>query len=273
MLIKSLITEFSVFAENYLDTQPHFNRKFTEYQYIENIINVLRSATYWRRYYGPINGRVLNNKHNFYVKSGLYNAFYKFILEKYYTKNKNSKWKYLSIDSTFIQNKFGVNKIGRNKFYKNKRGIKISSIVDSKGIPLSTFIDKGSINDAKLFQPTFMNILIKTNASKYINSNKHKQYFLADKGYDSKQIRTILKTNSYEPIIAQNRRNIKDPNKIKKFSLLKKKIYKKRIIVENYFAWITANPKLMRMYEKTIESYYGLVELANILLVSKRIAA
>ena len=173
----SFIKEFSKFAIKKLNIKDHFNRKYSEEIYVNEIVNVLRSSCYWRRYTGVICGRILNNKHNIYVKNGLYKEFYKRMLDKYLQKNRTSKLKYQSIDSSFIQNKFGTGKIGRNKYYKNKKGIKLSSIVDVNGIPLSIFVDSGNIHDAKLFNPTCANMLIVTNSRKYKNHNRYKQYF------------------------------------------------------------------------------------------------
>ena len=70
-------------------------------------------------------------------------------------------------------------------------------------------------------------------------------------GYDSYRLRNTLKDNYYIPIIAHNKRNTKDKNKIKKLNGLKKIKYKKRIIVGNYFGWIKMYPKMTSMYEKT----------------------
>ena len=44
----------------------------------------------------------------------------------------------LSIDSSFIPNKFGKNKIKRNKFFKNKKCNKISVVSDVKGVSILT---------------------------------------------------------------------------------------------------------------------------------------
>jgi len=48
------------------------------------------------------------------------------------------------------------------------------------------------------------------------NNNRYKQIFMADKGYDSKDILKILKKKGYKPIIPQNLRNIKNPKLIRK---------------------------------------------------------
>ena len=65
----------------------------------------------------------------------------------------------------------------------------------------------------------------------------HKQYFLADKRYDSNKIIKMLNQKGYTPIIPQNKRNIKDKSKLRTLNSQEKKIYKKRIIVENYYSY------------------------------------
>ena len=314
---------------------------------------MLSNNTSWRKYNGVIDGRVLNNKHNYYVKLGVYDELYKINLKKYLKKNKHTD-KYLSIDSTFIQNKYGTEKIGRNFYYKNKHGIKITPLVDSKGIPLKIDITEGNRHDAviapklidklNMYQIDDKKDKIKGNnnkdgrqddkkdnnkdnkkdnkkdnnkdsnndnkkdnkrytlANKGYDSNKNKnikkdnkndikinnkkdkgcdsnnkdnkkddkkdnkRYILADKGYDSNKIRTLIKQKNYTPIIAK--RKYKNKNKsLKKYEI---KIYKKRIIVENFFAWLKMFPKINKIYEKKIKSYNGLLLLAISIIVFKR---
>ena len=69
------------------------------------------------RYNGKINGRILNNQHDKYVRLGVYEKLYETILESY--KKKNTI-KVLSIDSTFISNKNGKEKLGRNVYILQK---------------------------------------------------------------------------------------------------------------------------------------------------------
>jgi putative transposase len=180
---------------------------------------------------------------------------------KYYSKKeKKSDLNELSLDSSFIANKNGIEKIGRNKFYKNKNGIKVTSIVDSKGIPIELLLSKGNKHDAR--------IVPKIISKLKMNKTKIKKYLLADKGYDSKKIREVTLKKKYEPIIPKRRYK----SKVKKKQMGKKlkEIYKKRIIVEKFFSWIKMNPKIDKMYEKTIKSYEGLLKLACSILIYKR---
>ena len=57
-------------------------RKYSEKDYICGIIEVISNNISWRKYIGKINGRVLNNRHNYYVKIGVYDELYKSNLEK-----------------------------------------------------------------------------------------------------------------------------------------------------------------------------------------------
>ena len=103
----------------------------------------------------------------------------------------------LSIDSTFITNKNGVEKIGRNVFYKNKRGRKITAIVDEKGIPTKINLTKGNKHDSRI-APKIISKLS-------INKSKEEKFILADKGYDSNKIRELIKNKGYKLLIVKTK--------------------------------------------------------------------
>jgi hypothetical protein len=63
------------------------NTKHTTKEYICEIIQVLSNNTSWRKHIGKIDGRVLNNKHNYYVKIGVYEKLYELNLNIYLKKN------------------------------------------------------------------------------------------------------------------------------------------------------------------------------------------
>lgn len=247
------------------------NIKYSIRDYFNEIIKFTSNSVYWRRYKGKIDGKTLNNKHNEFIKAGIYKKAYETILYKYISNNGINKMKYQIIDSLFIKNKFCCGNLGRNKYYKNKRGIKVSSIVDSTGIPISLICRKGQIYDSQLFKDTYNSIMIITKTKKYQEINKYKQYFLADKGYDTNNIRKLLKEKGYISIIDHNRRNIKDINKIKKLTKKEKYHYRKRLKVENFFAWLTLYPKMNMIVEKSIESFEGLVYLCSGIILNRRL--
>lgn len=130
-------------------------------------------------------------------------------------------------------------------------------------IPLSIIVLLSNINDSITLKETYEKMNINTNPQKYYKSNRHKQYLLADPMYDSKKNRTYLTEKGLIPIILYNKRNTKDKCKIKKLNSFQKRIYKRRIVVENSYAWFKQFCKIDKVYEKTIESYNGLVLLIS----------
>jgi len=130
--------------------------------------------------------------------------------------------------------------------------------VDNKGVPIEIDIEKGNRNDA----------IIAPKIIEKMEKNKLKnRYVLADKGYDSEKIRELLHKKNYIPIIPKR----KTKQKINKPLTSKyKKIYKKRIIVENTFSWLKMFAKIDKIYEKTIKSYNGLLLLAISIIIFKK---
>jgi len=252
---------YKFILKNYNYNDNYISRKYSEKQYIEEIITVLNRHIYWSHYKGIINYKVLNNKFNEYNNLGIFKSFYNYLLNNYLKKQCKNKLKIVSIDSTFIYNKQCTN-LQRNKYFKNKKGLKISSIVDINGVPLSIFCESGHIHDAKLFDKTINDTIIVN--KKYI------KYFLGDSGYDSNNIRNKLNELSITPIIPQNKRNIKNQNKIIIFTEIENQNYKRRIIVENYFAWIKNKPKILFVFEKNINNYLNFVYLTSSIIMFNR---
>jgi len=219
----------------------------------------------------------LNNKHNEFVKLGVYDEANNVVLNHYFEKYKSLKLKFQSVDSLFVKNKTCIMKsalnknLGRNVFYKGKRGLRISTIVDSMGIPFSFFITHANTHDSKTFDSVFKNIKIDLKSKICNNSNKHKQYFLGDSAYDTTHIRSILKDNYLHPIIDYNNRNTKDITKRRYLTPTEEQLYKKRIKVENFYAILTQYPKMNMIVEKTIESFKGVFLLITCNIICKRI--
>ena len=248
--------------------------KYTQMDFIEGIIDVLNNNTYWVRYKGKVSGSYLNSKHNEYCKLGVYDLMYYIILEIYFKDSKYHKLQNQSIDTTFIRNLYGTELTQRNPQYKSKKGIKVSSIVDSNGVAFSYAISKGAKNDAKIAQKQINNCIINPDTKRVKNNNRYKQNIYADAGYDSKELIEELQKKGYKVTTDVNIRNTKDP--VKKKKLMKRKIKylkcaSKRSIIERSYAWIHKYSKLNRFIEKSIRSYTGLLLLASSIIVSGKI--
>ena len=252
------------------------NVKYSIKDYVIGIIDVIKNNTSWNSYSGNINGNTLRKKHNEWIKLGIYERSYKNSLKKYLKTTKiTEELKYQSIDSTFIEDINGSRYASYNNVYKRRKGesskgIKITSLVTTNGIPISIFINQGHNYDSPLLPNVINKRIIKCNTKKYANHNRYKQYLLADSGYDSKRNHKMLINKGYTPIIIQNRRNIKNSKLIRKLNSKQKKIYKKRTIIENYHSWLKKFLKIKSLNERNISSYKGLLLLSISIIISRR---
>jgi hypothetical protein len=129
---------------------------------------------------------------------------------------KNSKYeklKYQTIDTTFIRNLYGTEILQRNPAYKSKNEIKVSSINDINGVPISYAIGKGATNDAKIGIEQMNNNFIDTDIYQVRNNNKYKQYIYGDSQYHTNDFYKSAEESGYTPITDVNIRNTKDGKK------------------------------------------------------------
>ena len=119
-------------------------------------------------------------------------------MNKYFKKDRSSKLKYLSVDTSFIRNQYSSN-VAFNGFVKKKRLSKLSMIIDFNGIPISALIIAGNHNDQKLFFKNWENTFIEIRSTS--SNNKHKRYLLDDAIYDTNKVRETTKTKNIHPII------------------------------------------------------------------------
>jgi hypothetical protein len=74
-----------------------------------------------------------------------------------------------------------------------------------------------------------------------------------------KEIRLKIKDMNYDPLITQNKRAIKDINKIIVFNDVYNELYKKRLVVERTFNRIKNDRKICLRYESKIKNFIGFV--------------
>jgi len=156
------------------------NVKFTVTDYIKGILYVLYSGLSWNKsIYITVNnktlfGNTLRKKNYDFVKYGIYDDTFKKILKHYLKFNKKNELNTLSIDSTFIQDKvkFDCDYSKHNGCYSHgkhqtSKGIKITSIVTSKGIPISTTLTPGNKHDSGVLVDSVNNIVVKNQEKRY----------------------------------------------------------------------------------------------------------
>lgn len=238
-------------------------RKYKLKEYLIEILYILKTGIAWRDTRSFIKWESIYKTYNKLNFLGIFKLSYIDLLNKYIKRSPNKKLKYILTDTSFIPNKKGKDVIGYSKFYNRKNGTKISIITDSHGIPLNINCYPGNDHDSKILIDQLKN----WSAVKYNNISKNRGLFLADPAYDCKKIRDEIKKMNYDPLICQNKRNIKDKSKIIKFNDHEKIIYKKRLIVEHTFNKLKMNKRLMIRYDSKIESFEGFIYLALVKMI------
>ncbi len=102
------------------------------------------------------------------------------------------------------------NYIYKRRKGESSKGIKVTSVVTSKGIPISVCTNKGSCYDSPLLPNIVNNCVINTNTKKYSKHNRYKQYFLADSGESLVNRTAIRQLNLSISLLQCN----KDRNKV-----------------------------------------------------------
>jgi transposase len=236
-------------------------QKYSLSDYLKEILYVLKTGIAWRDIRSEI---YWNSIYKTYIKLNKFKIFqisYVSLLKKYLKKSPNKKLKFIYTDTTFVPNKKGKDLIGYNKFYNRKKGTKISIITDAKGSAINVKLYDGRKYDSQILLDHLENRnLVQID---HIHSN-HKQIFMADAGYDTKEIRDKLKQLKYTIMIPQNKRNIKNTELLRKFTKKEKELYNKRSIIERTFNKMKYNRRICTRYESKSENFLGFVYMALI---------
>lgn len=240
------------------------NRKHSIEVIITEIFEFLKSGTSYKSHQGKLKKTTLNNYVIFFTKANIYQRFYWHLHKKYATKNLADNLKNQSTDTSFIVNQYGLEAdTARNPFMKNKNCIKISLVVDANGVPFDIKFVKGNRNDGPLLREHINEMTFNTNTKKYINSNRFKQTFMADAGYDCIENVTLLKEKGYHVIIPINKRNTKEEvSQTSKMTEKDKETYKKRTIVENKFSNYKQFRRVAKIYDRCKKNYESFAHLA-----------
>lgn len=161
---------------------------------------------------------------------------------------------------------FRGDKTGHNPTDRSKLGSKRHILTDKNGIPLSTIITSANTHDITIATDTVDSIVIKrqlssSSSSKSKHNQKKKQNLCLDKAYHSKEIEQEIIKRGYIPHIRHRREEKK----------IRQHHPSRRWVVERTNSWHNRFRKLFTRYEKKDENYLGLVQLANSLIVYRRL--
>jgi transposase len=124
-------------------------------------------------------------------------------------------------------------------------GTKIHAVVDGLGYPIEIKLTEGQINDC-------------TQAVEILSRNDSERV-IADKGYDTNEIREYLRFAKREAVIPNfERRLVKYEYDTHE--------YKERHLVENHFRRLKEWRRIATRYEKTLRMFQGMIVIGCVLI-------
>ena len=149
---------------------------------------------------------------------------------------------------------------GSNPTDRSKLGTKRHILTDKDGIPLSAILTSANTHDVTVAIDTVDSMVLKR--SSFQLNDRKKQNLCLDKAYHSKEVEQEIINRGYIPHIRHRREEEK---------LFHRTHPARRWVVERTNSWHNRFRKLFTRYEKKDENYLGLVQLANSLIVYRRI--
>ena len=157
------------------------------------------------------------------------------------------------IDATFVMAKGGGSEIGPTK---RGKGMKIMAIVDRHGLPLSVSTHAANHHEVRLVQLCFDFYMIEAKPENLIG----------DRAYDSDPLDEELRNDGIE-MIAPHRSNRSKPPTQDRRRLSR---YKRRWLVERFFAWIQWQRRILVRWEYHAQNFLGFVQLACLVVLFRR---
>jgi len=128
-------------------------------------------------------------------------------------------------------------------------------ICDRKGLPLKVEVSGGQCHESRYFEVLAERLSIKGCVG---HPRKYPKRYAGDKGYSNERIRSWLDTRRIEGVILVRKHE-------KRRSLLDKRAYKRRNVVERCIGWLKESRRIATRYEKLAVHYLGMVKLGMIL--------
>ena len=165
-----------------INPPPHPRYKYTDKLYIGCIFYITKYSSSWEAFIGPIPGKQIHKRHMEYLKNDIYSKFFNKSLTKYLNATKKAhknNVKYISVDSTITNNKLCKELDKHNPCNKNRKGAKVSAIVDSNGSVLASSIADSSRHDSQFVEENLKQLKENKLLMNAIRRTNYKTIFLA----------------------------------------------------------------------------------------------
>lgn len=167
-------------------------------------------------------------------------------------------WTYQSIDGCQTKAPLGGEAVGANPTDRAKGGVKHHLLTEAGGLPVGLVVTGANVHDVTQVKT----VLDTMPFLPPLPDEEHPQHFCADKGYDSKAVRSVIELLGYEDHI-KSRWQEKEEKKIPGYRA-------RRWVCERTHSWMNRFRRLLVRWEKKVKNYEALLHLACAHIVWKR---
>ena len=140
-------------------------------------------------------------------------------------------------------------KTGKNPTDRGKLGVKRSTLIDGRGVPLAVAVEGANVPDQKLVAETLDAIPIERPEP----TAQEPQNLCLDKGYTGEPVDQEVRLRGYTPHVP---RKVNEPPKPKH-----RRGKARRWKVERTHSWLNRARRLLIRWEKKVANYLGLLHL------------
>jgi len=206
-----------------------------------------------REWFG-VSSSVVHERFQSWREMGIFEKLSRRMVEYYARERGGISWKWQAMDSKHAASPLGGEKTGKNPTDRGKLGAKMNLMVDGRGAPVSVVLTGANRHDKVSAVELIVSFSVKRPAHK-------EQHLLADKAYDSEDVREFASAAGYETHIKANpRRKAGEPPPNDDSP---KRIYPaRRWMVERTISWLVKRRSLRTRWAKKAGNWLALVQLA-----------
>src|SRR5215467_8512500 len=174
-------------------------------------------------------------------------------------------WSMAFLDGSFAPAKKGGEKVGLTR---KGKGTKWMLVVDGNGLPLGFHLDGANRAEVRLAEQTLDTIRV---ARPRGHPKQRPQKLVADRGYDSRAFRRVLRGRGIRMCIPSKRRPATWKAKRGRPIVARQDDYRLRFKVERSFAWLGNFRRLLIRWEYLFSVYRSWFTIAVLLLCLRRV--
>jgi len=220
-------------------------------QMMDAIFFVLRTGIQWKALPRSIAaGSSAHDRFQEWQRGGVFRKMWEAGLLTY-DKLKHIEWKWQAMDGAMTKATLGGAGTGPNPTDRAKSGTKRCLLTDGYGVPLSVAVAGANRHGMKMTAPTLDSIVI----ARPEPTAEEPQHLCLDKGFDYDAVREALEARQYIEHIRSRGEEAEAKRDIPGYRA-------RRWVVERTHSWINRFRRLLIRWEKKVENYLAMLELA-----------